>query len=362
MLPIIDVRTHTSAFARGEAYGAQARPQVARSIATYKLVFAGNGIGWEEAGRRARRYVEAIAAVDPALVEELEGIARGAEVGVEEILALNCRSEILPTTFLDIFADLSECTSLVVAPEGSTDRHTRLVQNWDWVGLQREALVLLRTVSSDGVPIDTLTEAGMVAKIGMNGHGLAVGLNMLRSRTDGREPGLPVHVLLRHSLSRATVAEVRELFSELEQGVGFASASNMPCADATGDVGHFEFSPSGWSELRPTEGIAVHTNHFLCGPLTGLQAPIECRASTDNRLDCARAYAARGPLSVADLQALLRDESRGDLSICRHPDPTLPPEGRVESVIGVILDCTRRDWLLAYGIPSASDFARLPLG
>ncbi|MEO1266558.1 MAG: C45 family peptidase [Myxococcota bacterium] len=366
MLPIIDVRSLTSPSARGEAYGAQARAQIQRSMATYTRVFASNNIGWREAGQRARRYLEPIATIDATLIEEMEGIARGAGVELEDILALNCRSEILPSTFLKIFGDgqpeVNECTSLVAsASGGSTDGQTWLAQNWDWVGLQRQALVVLQTQDRHGMPIDTLTEAGMLAKIGMNRAGLAVGLNMLRSKRDGLRSGVPVHVLLRHSLSCSTLQEVRTLFADLMQGVGFASASNMPCADAQGDVGSFEFSPAGWEELQPTAGIAVHTNHFVCPSLVGQQAPMECSLSTESRLRCARSYAARGPISPETIQALLRDESMGDCSVCRHPNPDLPEEGRVESVVAVMLNCTARRWWLAFGIPSTTTFDELHL-
>ena len=71
--------------------------------------------------------------------------------------------------------DIGECTSVAVAGERCADGHTRVAQNWDWVGFQRQNVIALQ-VHRDGWPdYLTLTEAGIVAKIGVNEHGAGVG-------------------------------------------------------------------------------------------------------------------------------------------------------------------------------------------
>ncbi|MBK8740163.1 MAG: hypothetical protein IPM02_11800 [Betaproteobacteria bacterium] len=70
---------------------------------------------------------------------------------------------------------------------GQRDSKTWLAQNWDWIGAQLPAVVLLRVTGEDGRYLLTLTEAGMLAKIGMNERGLGVCLNIsARSTTDWR--------------------------------------------------------------------------------------------------------------------------------------------------------------------------------
>ena len=81
----------------------------------------------------------------------------------------------------------------------------------------------------------------MLAKIGLNDAGFALGLNILRSPRDGAQPGVPVHVLLRHLLDRcASLADLRERLARLATSLGFAAASNVPCADAAGHAASFE--------------------------------------------------------------------------------------------------------------------------
>jgi isopenicillin-N N-acyltransferase-like protein len=52
----------------------------------------------------------------------------------------------------------------------------------------------------------------------------------------------------------------------------------------------------------------------------------------------------------------LRDESGEFLAVCRRPNPSLPPEARVESVAGIVMHPhTRRFWI-APDVPSKVDF------
>ena len=203
MFPVIDA--HGGARERGRIHGAAARQRVARSVATYARLFAFCGMDWREAQRRGAGYRDAIEALGGQLLEEIEGIAEGSGRQVDEILALNARTEILPPTFpgdphprwreLDAgnrasgVPDLGECTAIAVPRSASATGETLLAQNWDWLGAQRGALVVLRVRGPDGPACLTLTEAGMLAKIGLNQHGFGVCLNILRSSADGERAG-----------------------------------------------------------------------------------------------------------------------------------------------------------------------------
>src|SRR4029079_10449494 len=194
-----------SAFERGRLHGELARGQVERSLANYAHLFAYFGIAWDEAQQRAGAYREAIARLDADLLEEIDGIAAGAGRKPAEILALNARTELLPPDYLGKKGVPSgECTAIAVRATASATGGTLLAQNWDWLGSQREALILLRVPEGDRPGYLTLTEAGMRAKIGMNTLGFGICLNILRSVKDGRQPGVPVHVLLRALLGCRT--------------------------------------------------------------------------------------------------------------------------------------------------------------
>jgi isopenicillin-N N-acyltransferase-like protein len=351
MFPVVEISG--SAFERGRMHGELARGRVERSLANYARLFAFNGLAWDEAQRRGAPYRDVIGGFDAGLLEEMEGIARGAARPLSEVLALNVRTEIMPQRFLE-GADTGECTSVAVGPSGSTTGGTLLAQNWDWVGSQRDALILLRVRESADPACLTLTEAGMLAKIGLNDAGFGVCLNILRSVFDGGRPGIPVHVLLRALLKRASVAEAIEFSS----GLSFGGSSNILCADRGGESASLEFSPRGLRVVQGDGATLCHTNHFVHPEALGWQAALASSLSTEARLDRAQKLAAaRSRHGLEDLKRLLRDESAGLLSICRKPDLSLPPEAQIESVASVIMELGRGVMHVAPDVPSRVDYA-----
>jgi isopenicillin-N N-acyltransferase-like protein len=374
MFPLIEISG--TARERGQQHGREARSRIGRSIATYAQLFAYCGIDWQGAQRLGGAYREVIGDLDPALLAEIEGIASGAGRPVDEILALNARTEILPPSYpgephpdknriaaanvkLGV-PDWGECTSVAVKPGESATGTTLLAQNWDWLGAQRAALVLLRVRGAGGASCLTLTEAGMLAKIGFNQRGFGVCLNILRSSDDGSHPGVPVHVLLRALLARDSVADAIEFAAKLS----FGASSNVLCADASGDSAALEFSPRGLEVVRGAGAALCHTNHFLAPAAAMHQASLAPSLSTYPRLERITALtgAHKGKFSPADLQRMLRDESDGYLSICRRPDPSFAPEVCIETVASVVMDLGERVMHVAPDLPSRVDFVPVALG
>jgi isopenicillin-N N-acyltransferase-like protein len=346
------VEVSGTAFERGRMHGERARGRVERSLANYAGLFSFYGMAWDEAQRRGAAYRELIGAFVAALLEEMEGIARGAGRPFGEILALNVRTEILPPSFLT-GVDAGECTAIAVSPAASANGEALLAQNWDWVGSQRDAMILLRVGESDRPACLTLTEAGMLAKIGCNAHGVGVCLNILRSVFDGAKPGIPVHILLRALLGRTSVRDAIAFCSRL----AFGGSSNILMADRGGDAASLEFSPRGLRVVRGDAATLCHTNHFLHPEATDWQATQIPNLSSVPRLERARHHAAaRSKHGVEDLKRLLRDESAGLLSICRKPDPSLPPEVRIESVASVIMELARGVMHIAPDVPSRIEY------
>jgi isopenicillin-N N-acyltransferase-like protein len=233
-----------------------------------------------------------------------------------------------------------------------------LAQNWDWVGSQRESMVLLRMREGREPAYVTLTEAGMLAKIGFNAQGFGVCLNILRSVFDGGRAGVPVHVLLRALLKRAGVRDAIDFSSSLS----FGGSSNVLCADRSGEAASLEFSPRGLRVVRGEAGTLCHTNHFLHPEAVGWQAKHVPNLSTLPRLERALELAAARPKQgVEDLKRLLRDESAGLLSICRKPDRSLPPEAQLETVTSVIMELERGVMQIAPDVPSRCDYQEFAL-
>ena len=373
MFPIFEV--HGTPHERGRMHGKLARTRIDHSVATYARLFAYCGIDWRGAQVLGAGYRDVIGSFDAELLEEIEGIAAGSGRRVNEILALNARTEILPPSYpgephgdwekiaaanvAGGVPDWGECTSVAIKPGESTTGSTLLAQNWDWLGAQRAALILLRGSQADGTSTLTLTEAGMLAKIGLNSHGFGVCLNILRSSDDGTKSGVPVHVLLRALLKRSGVADAVAFASRLS----FGASSNVLCADAGGDTAALEFSPRGLEVVRGASAALCHTNHFLAREASRHEASLAPSLSTIPRLERILELTGdhRGRFSPEDLQRMLSDESAGLLSICRRPDVLLPPEARVETVASVVMDLGARVMRVAPNVPSLTQYQPVAL-
>lgn len=370
MFPILDVSG--SAFERGRQYGAAARTRVDRSVANYAKLFAFCGISWADARRLSHAYEDVVGNLDAGLLDEMRGIAAGSGREFDEILALNTRTEILPPTFPERPSDawlaarlggrkvdMGECTALAVQPSASATGGALLAQNWDWLGGQREALVLLRAQREDGSSYLTLTEAGMLAKIGLNDRGFGVLLNILRSEDDGSAPGVPVHVLLRTLLDCDGVEAAAARVTSLR----FGASSNIHCADAGGGRAALELSPRGAHVLRGEGAAFCHTNHFLAPAARESARELPPAFSSVPRYDRIRRLTDEhaGKFAVEDVERMLRDEAEGTRSINRHPDPTLPEFARIETVASVVMDLGARVMHVAPDVPSKTGYRPVAL-
>ncbi len=365
-------------------HGRAAAGRVAHSVASYARLFAYyRGHSWAEMQQRATAYLPLLETHAPELLDEMRGIAAGAGRAFEEILALNVRTELLAGALVSSQhpgfdaamaanrADrvpqhidpasggasggvISECTTVAALPEASADGHTWLAQNWDWNGDQRPACIVLRIAQSGRPNVLTMTEAGIVGKIGINDAGVAVALNILSSRLDGREPGMPVHVLLRLMMEAESLEAARAL-TRLAQAGG---SSCITIADARGSAVCLELTPGGVGELHPVDGLLAHSNHCLCADTQPFANAIPAKSSTVRRHSRAGKllHDMRGHIESVTLQSLLRDRDGGPMAICRYPDMSLHVVERVESVCGVVMDAHSRVMHLSPDIPECAPF------
>ena len=140
-----------------------------------------------------------------------------------------------------------------------------------------------------GHRVETMTEAGIVGKVGVSSEGVAILMNILGHRDDGPPIGVPVHVLNRHVLDRAgDGVEALAMFADATMSA--SSAVTVIADDEDGGaVCTVELSPAGPGFVTPDErGVLVHTNHFVAEP--GRLADTMVREAPDSvlRLDHAR--------------------------------------------------------------------------
>jgi isopenicillin-N N-acyltransferase like protein len=306
---------------RGYAFGAGQRDAIATTIRVYRRMI--EGVDLRAAG-------EAVAAQLPAhLVDELEGMAAGAGQATGDLLAVNARTELLAGT------KSVECS---VVGHLAGQRAT-LAQTWDWHPDLAPSRVLWTVHHGDGAWFTTATEAGVLAKLGLNHHGVACGLNLLTCTADGGTDGTPIHVLLRLVLERAHDADAA---ADLLRAAQVTASSAITLA-SSGRLLAVELSPGGAATLEPGEdGVLVHTNHFLAPPPAGAD-----EAEEGTRLRCDEVV--RLMQAGASPRQALSSRRPEEQPVCRYADESEPWADRVATLLTLELDPGAPSFALAAG-------------
>jgi hypothetical protein len=112
---------------RGITYGTTCRERIRATINFYRFIFqAEGGLDWPRALNTAAGFAEPIELYDPDIMEEIRGIAQGAKVPLNEILAINTRSELLFLITSGAGSPKPCCTSLAAVPPPHQHLHPPL--------------------------------------------------------------------------------------------------------------------------------------------------------------------------------------------------------------------------------------------
>lgn len=334
---------------RGRAFGRANAEAVAHAVGRYRVLFrAVAGLGDEEVRALALAAGETVAARHPELIEEMAGIAAGAGVDEAAVLALNARTEILAG------AGPPECSAVAMTAPGAC----LMAQNWDWHPDLAPARVVWLVEDPDLGWWCTLTEAGILAKIGLSGRGLGVLLNLLLTTADGGSGGMPVHLLIRLVLARAVdLDDARAILAGHR-----VTASSTLTVGAPGAAVALELTPGGLAALGPDdEGLLAHTNHCLVAPSEGRdRVPREYPGSL-LRLPDVRAALASAPATLAAVRAALASHVNAPLSVCAHEEASAPLTERRATLAAVAMDLAARRMWVSDGPPCAAPFEEIPL-
>lgn len=340
-----------SPFERGVTYGTACYEEIRHSIKSYSQLFTERrGINWQQARTLALSFVDEIRAVGEEYIAEMEGIAAGAELDFEDILAINCRSELL-------YAPLApqECTAFSLLPPATAEGAVLAGQNWDYIRSQREAVVVLHIGGQAGVPdILLFTEAGMIGGKGMNSEGLSLMLNALS--TSKYAKGLPLHVRMRRILEQHTM----EAGYKAAVAGGHPSPANLILTHRDGLSLDLEINCDGIDVLQPKKGVIVHTNHFI-GPKFSCR-PHAASGNTYTRLQRIDALLSeRTGLTVEDAQKALCDHAGYPYSICKHADPRAEKDAMQQGATNysLIMNLTEGTAYFAWGTPCENPYTVL---
>ena len=329
-IPLIHI--YGSAKEKGFQYGSSCKDRIKKNIEIYEKMFDLDEL---QIRKLADHYKEQIEAFNPNYIIEMDAIAESAEIEPYWIYALNSRTEILNRV-------VNECTSVYFEHSGL------LGQNWDWVEESEDLIVLLKMTLENGMEILTLTEPGIIGKIGFNNHGLGVCLNYLYVDKEN-SLGIPVHILLRSILESRTIEEALRHIDPYDKG----TASNILIGDQHGNYLDLELAIEKTFFFPSEHPIFIHTNHYLAG---GFDNSLDNFAGSITRFNKASDIAkCLSGSSKAEMKIILLDDSDNELPICKKYTYT-EGLGNVGTVSTILIDFKNLTMELSDGNPLENNF------
>ena len=317
-------------YERGRQYGRMAAAEIKTGIGHYAAQVKTLGLADADLSRVVASYLPKIEAFDARYVEEMRGIAEGADVAFHHVVMINARTEVLKlaanaTLRADLLGEVEPdgCTAVVATPKATAQGRLIHAHNWDWKMECAEASLVLRIRNEDGPDILTFTEAGALGRFGFNAVGIGVTANYLECERDYTQVGVPLALIRRQALEQTHFAlALRSAFVTPKSG-----SNNIVLTHAgAGLAFNFECAPDETFDVEPKDGLLVHANHWQS---PAARAKLQEKGVTAMPDSLYRDRRVRelladkiGRLTVADVKAALLDNWGAPWSICRPPRPS----------------------------------------
>lgn len=337
LFPCIDISG--SPFERGVQYGKACPQIIARSIEIYSQQLLGMGYDWAGIRDLVNQFLPNIEAFEPQYLEEMLGIAHGSGHDFEAIVLINARTEIihLGRRNQQDTPELDGCTGAIVLPAATLNNELLHGQNWDWRMECAETGVVLRIRREDGPDILTFTEAGGLARAGLNSIGTAITGNNLESDRDYQTLGVPLPLIRRKALEANHFALAMKTVAVTPK----SGSNNMMLSHAGGFAINFECAPDEVFPLLEVDDLLVHANHWR-SPVaqvklknTGIGGAPES-FYRDVRVEKLLKQR-HGGLTLEHMKEAFFDNFGTPFAVCRPPRPSSSGEDNLSATVAMIL-------------------------
>ena len=335
---------------RGQAHGEHARDLIASGLDRWRADLSKHGKDadrlWKGLSRESG-FRDAAARWTPDLLDEIEGIADGANADPDAVFAINCLDEAWWWGERP-----GGCSAVAVADRGG---RPVIGQNMDLDTWMDTTQVVLRLEPDDGPKQVLLSRAGLVGLCGANEAGVGVVVNTLDTLAHASD-GLPVALVIRMLSQQTALDDVESVL----RSVRHASGQAYTLASSDGEVVGFEAGGDHVAEYQNDHDRPLarwHTNHPLADAANASAAGDDwASSSTVPRLD--RVTSAMDTLaSVDDLKDVLSDAEAG---VCMFPG-RWRADGFTFGSIVMSLD-TPPEIEVAPGPPDRTPYVRVPFG
>jgi isopenicillin-N N-acyltransferase-like protein len=334
----------------GRQIGETCRKQVTHSIESACQLLAESytqlELTWGAARIQAHKYLPFAQAHYPQYVEEMTGIAEGANVDFSDVVLVNTMEALTDDTL-----QLTHCTSFAVNDDRTVNRHVLLAHNEDWVPEDENDVFIIHANSRNECPFLAMTYGCLLPNVGFNAYGIA-------QLCDSVYPNDPRIGIPRVVAARAVLASQR-----LDKAIHYslspqrAAGYNHVLAHESGELYSVEVSSHHFALLYGEDGYIVHTNNYLAPAMQKVERkPEDLIGSRVRYFRALRLVKRQDRHNIESLQAILRDHVNFSNSICNHTVDASDPLDRGKTINSMVIDLTACEMHIAWGNPCEKPF------
>lgn len=346
--PIVHVSG--SHYQMGYQIGAAVGPQIRHSIENARFllesIYETIQLTWEGAQIQGRKYLPFAQERYPQYVDELRGIAEGAQVELDEVVALNAMEAVTMDAL-----HLTKCTSMAVNGDRTADGHVLVAHNEDWLPEDEQDIYIVHGVPDDEPAFLAMSYGGLLVNIGFNAAGIAQCCDSVYPN-DSRI-GIPRVVVSRAVLA----AETPEMAIRCALVPQRAAGYNHLIAHDSGELYNVEVSARRFALMSQEDGCLLHTNHYLDYNMRAIEyEPDELIGTRVRYFRAERLLKRTSSHTIKTLQAIQKDHLNYPNSICNHSTEDVNPLDREKTINALVIDLTARALHVAWGNPCANQF------
>ena len=344
------VRVSGTHLEMGQQIGEACREKVQHSIDNARKLleeaYQELELTWDGAQIQARKYLPFAQERYPQYVDEMQGIAEGANIPFQDLVVLN----VMEAVTMDAL-HLTRCTSMAVNDERTADGHVLAAHNEDWVPDDENDVFVIHATPKNEPPYLAMTYGGLIANVGFNAYGIAQLIDSVYPN-DSRI-GIPRLVVSRAVLAAKTPggAIKRTLISHRAAGY------NHLLIHESGEVYSVEVSARRFEIIYNNDGYSVHTNHFLSSKMKEIENdPEELISSRIRYFRAMRMLNQSDNHTIKSLQNIQRDHVNYPNSICKHDFGDGDLLDREKTINAMVIDLTAREMHIAWGNPCTNSY------
>jgi isopenicillin-N N-acyltransferase-like protein len=346
-LPIIHVEG--SHFEIGRQLGESMRSQVQHGVENAKNLiqkaYSQLQLTWDGAIIQAKKYIPFAEERYPQYVDEMKGIADGANVPYDAIRVINALEAVTSDAL-----HLTKCTSFAVNQTNTANENVLVAHNEDWTPEEESDVFLIHAKPNDEPPFLAMTYGGLLPNIGFNAYGISQCCDSVYP--DDSRMGIPRVIYSRAVLAAISPADAIRRVLVPKRAAGY----NHLIVHESGEMYNIEVSAKKFGMIYGEDGYLVHTNFYLDPLMKTLEdEPDELISARVRYYRALRLLKQSDKHTVKTLQEIQKDHTNYPDSICNHgiDKNVLNSE---KTIMSMVIDLTNRQMHAGWGSPCISTF------